>query len=411
MRAEIIAIGSELLGPDKLDTNSLYLTRRLAELGIDVTGKTVVGDDRHHLETAMAGALSRAELVITTGGLGPTRDDNTREAASAVTGRPLELNPQVLAFLEERYRDRGTSFLENNRSQAYVLAGGEPIGNGPGAAPGGFVELENGRFLVMLPGVPREMTYMVDHFLMARLAELAPGTTRHTVCVNLCGVPESVVDHRLADIDFTAAGIDYTILANMRRVQIILSGREGDMVRSFADRVRGAFPRAWYGDGDQYVEGYLLDRLRQTGTTLAVAESCTGGLVGKLLTDESGSSDSFTGGVVAYANHVKQNVLGVPARLLEAHGAVSGQVAGAMAQGVRQRLGATFGLGITGIAGPSSDGYKPVGLVYLAASCISGTVIRRHLFKGTREMIRLQAATRSLDLLRRAFLLPKPEVE
>ena len=410
MRAEIIAIGSELLGADKLDTNSLYLTRRLAQLGIDVTGKTVVGDDRHHLETAMAGALSRAELVITTGGLGPTRDDNTREAASAVTGRPLELNQQVLAFLEERYRDRGTAFLENNRSQAYVLAGGEPIANGPGAAPGGFVELENGRYLVMLPGVPREMTYMVDNFLMDRLGKLGPGTTRHTVCINLCGIPESVVDHRLADMDFEGAGMDYTILANMRRVQVILSGRDDEAVNAYAARVRGVFPLAWYGDGDQFIEGNLLERLRQTGSTLAVAESCTGGLVGKLLTDEPGSSDAFVGGVVAYANHVKRAVLGVPARLIENHGAVSGQVAAEMAQGARHRLDATFGVGITGIAGPDSDGDKPVGLVYLAASSETGTVVRRHQFKGTREMVRLQAATRSLDLLRRTFLQQSREV-
>ena len=227
MRAEIIAIGSELLGSTKIDTNSLFLTQRLASLGIEVTGKTVVGDDRQHLESAIRGALGRAGLVITTGGLGPTRDDVTREAAAAVTGRPLLLNDEILQTLEARYRDRGMAFLENNRCQAYMLAGAEPIPNGPGAAPGAYLELE-GAVLVMLPGVPREMSYMVDHFLMDRLRQMDGLNLRQEWTINLCGIPESVVDHGLKDMDFEAAGVRYTILANMRRVQITLSSTDGN---------------------------------------------------------------------------------------------------------------------------------------------------------------------------------------
>ena len=403
MRAEIIAIGSELLGPAKVDTNSLFLTERLNELGIAVTGKTVVGDDRHHLESAIRGALERADLVVTTGGLGPTRDDITREAASAVTGRKLVLNTDVLKFLEDRYRDRGTAFLDNNRSQALVLDGAIPIPNGPGAAPGAYLELENS-ILVMLPGVPREMRYMVDTYLVEKIRSIFQLESRHVLSINLCGVPESVVDHGLSGIDFASMGLAYTILANMRRVQITLSGLDREAVDRCGTRVRCTFPRAWYGDGDVHIEEVMLQRLRQQGKTMAVAESCTGGLLGKLLTDTPGSSASFVGGVIAYHNRVKQDVLQVSEDLIRTYGAVSGQVAASMAIQVRRLLKSDYGVSITGIAGPDAEGEKSVGLVYLAVSDGSRTRVREHRFKGTREMIRIQSATRSVDLLRRTFL-------
>ena len=317
----------------------------------------------------------------------------------------------MLRFLEERYRDRGTTFLENNRSQAFVLEGAIPIPNGPGAAPGGYLEMEKA-ILVMLPGVPREMKYMVDTFLLDKIRSAFRLVPRHVLSINLCGVPESVVDHRISDIDFESQGLGYTILANMRRVQISLSGMDPEVVERCGQHVRDAFPRAWYADGDVHIEAFMLGELRKIGKTLAVAESCTGGLLGKLLTDTPGSSASFVGGVIAYDNRVKRGLLKVEEDLIDRYGAVSAQVAASMAIQVRRILNSDYGVSITGIAGPESEGEKPVGLVYLAVSNGRQTRIRKHVFKGTREMIRIQSATRAMDLLRRSFFrMPEGEMD
>lgn len=403
MHAEIIAIGSELLGPDKLDTNSLYLTDKLARLGIRVIAKAVIGDDRRHLEEAIRAALGRADLVITTGGLGPTRDDLTREAASAVIGSTLYLDKRVLEALEERYRERGTAFLKNSRRQAMVPRGADVILNGPGAAPGLFI-LHEERVLVLLPGVPREMQYIMENGILQRLERMGAGSPRFSVSVNLAGVPESVVDDRLSDIDFTGNRVEYMILANLRRVQVTLSGEDLTLVKQVASEVTNRFPDACYGEGDIHVEDAVLDLLNQSARTLAVAESCTGGLVGKLLTDIPGSSRVFRGGVVAYANSVKNRILGVSDTVLERCGAVSAVTAAEMAWGVRRALKSDYGVAITGIAGPDAQGDKPLGLVYTAAASHERVHVNRFLFKGTREMIRIQAATRAIDLLRRCFL-------
>ncbi len=403
IRAEIIAVGSELLGPDKLDTNSLYLTGQLARLGIRVIAKSVIGDEQDSLEEALRVALKRADLVITTGGLGPTQDDLTREAVAAVTGRNLKENERVLRALEKRYNERGTAFLANSRKQAMVPEGAEAILNVPGAAPGLYLRHEQG-ILILLPGVPREMQYIMEHGVLDRLSEHAPGGNRISVSINLAGVPESVVDDCLSDIDFQGNRVEYMILANLRRVQVTLSGESGDLVRSVAQDVIDRFPDAYYGDGDLFVEDAILRHLGNSGQTLALAESCTGGLAGKFLTDIPGSSHGFKGGVVAYDNSVKQRVLGVSSGILEQNGAVSGPTAAQMAVGVRRLLEADFGISITGIAGPDAPGDKPVGLVYAGVSDESGLRVDRFLFKGTREMIRIQAATRAMDLLRRWML-------
>ncbi len=399
MEAEIIAIGSELLGPDKVDTNSLYLTKGLNGLGIPVVRKTVVGDDRDRLKDVFLSAISRSDLVISTGGLGPTRDDITREVLAEALGISMEIDREILAGLKQRYRDRGTEFQENSRRQAFVLTGAEPIPNGPGAAPGTFLE-KDGTVIVLLPGVPREMRYMMDHFVLDRLRRRCNLAVPFGITMNFAGIPESVIDQRLRKFDFSAQGINFAILASLRRVQVLLSGTDRREVERMSDRVKAEFPEGFYGDGDRFLEEIVLEQLIAGGKTVAVAESCTGGFLGKTLTDIPGSSKAFLGGLIVYQNDAKMRFLGVRKDILREKGAVSPEVADEMAGGVISAFHSDFGVGITGVAGPKGSEQKPVGLVYIAVADNSSSRVQEFRFSGTREMVRLQSVTAALNMLR-----------
>ncbi len=402
MEAEIIAIGSELLGPQKMDTNSLYLTEKLNRMGIQVVRKTVVGDDAERLKDAFLSAISRSDLVISTGGLGPTRDDITRDVLAEALGLSMTLDSDVLARLKQRYRARGTAFQQNSTRQAYVIEGAEPIPNGPGAAPGTYLE-NNGTVLVLLPGVPREMRYMMENFVLDRLRGKWQLPIPVSISMNFAGIPESVIDQRLRKFDFSARGMEFAILASLRRVQVILTGKDSATVKEMAVHVKNEFPEGFYSEGDHFLEEIVLEQLKAAGKTVAVAESCTGGFLGKTLTDIPGSSAAFLGGLIAYQNEAKTRLLGVSTDILASAGAVSPAVAEQMALSVRKAFSSDFGIGITGVAGPDTSEEKPAGLVYIGVSTGENRTVKEFHFAGNREMVRLQSVTAALNLLRKSI--------
>jgi nicotinamide-nucleotide amidase len=407
--AEIVAVGSELLTPFRLDTNSLVITERLNELGVALTGKSVVGDDRSRLATRLREALARADLVVATGGLGPTADDVTRDAAAEVVGRELVEDPAVLSTIRERFARRGVRMPEINRRQAQVIAGAALLPNPYGTAPGQLLEIE-GRLLVLLPGPTREMQAIFDESVRPRLERSgAPGVERRVVKVT--GRSESQVEEiahpiyaRWLDAEPV---IETTILASPGVIELHLStlaedaalGREA-LERAARELEAALAPAAFSIDG-RPLERVVGKLLHDRGWTIAVAESCTAGLLLARLTEVPGSSAWVLGGVVAYADDVKTRHLGVPASLIASEGAVSAAVAEAMADGVRERFGADVGVGVTGIAGPGggSDA-KPVGTVWIAVSA-ANRARQRYLFPGDRQAVRQHAVAAALDLVRR----------
>jgi nicotinamide-nucleotide amidase len=413
--AEILAVGTELLSPFRSDTNSLYLTARLNEFGIEVRGKAIVGDDVADLTARLRDALGRVDLVVVTGGLGPTEDDVTRDAVASVLGRPLEEDAAVLAALEARMAARGIAMPANNRRQAQVPRGATPLANATGSAPGLWIE-DGPRRIVLLPGPPRELTPMFEAAVAPRLDALTGGRRWRRRTVRTTGKAESQVDE-IAQAIYApwrdeACPVFTTILASPGQVELHLSaaGTDVDAIDRRLDEATGALARALGScvvsvDGRQ-IEEVVGDLLRARQWRLAVAESCTGGLVTGRLTEVPGSSAWFTGGVVAYANEVKRRELGVPEDLLAAHGAVSEPVALAMADGARARLGADIGVGVTGIAGPSGgSAEKPVGTVVVAVSG-PARAARTHRFPGDRSIVRQFAVAAALDAVRRALVAP-----
>lgn len=408
--AEIVAVGSELLTAHRLDTNSLWLTGRLNELGIDVRAKAVVGDDRTDLATTVRDALGRADLVITTGGLGPTEDDLTREAVAEVLDLPLDENADILAVIRARFDRRGFPMPELNRRQALVPRGAIVLTNAHGTAPGLWIEAGD-RVVVLLPGPPRELQVIFDAHAAPRLEAMTHGHKMRRRVLKITGRAESQVDE-VAQPIYTPLGCDVvpiqtTILASPGQIELHLSARGTDVValdralESGVARLAEALGPPVFSVDGRSLETVVGDLLRQRAWTIAVAESCTAGLVLGRLTEVAGSSAWVLGGVVAYANEVKTGQLGVPSELLESHGAVSEPVARAMADGVRSRLGADVGLAITGIAGPGGGSEaKPVGTVVIAAT---GAIEARKTFKflGDRQMVRLQAVMAAMDMVRR----------
>ena len=399
MEAELIAIGSELLGRDKIDTNSLYVTDALSRLGIPVVRKTVVGDDPARLKDAFLSAISRSDLVISTGGLGPTRDDITRDILAEALGLSMRLDAEILEGLRQRYRDRGTEFQENSTKQAYVVNGAESIPNGPGAAPGTYLE-HDGTVIVLLPGVPREMRHMMDHFVLDHLKEQWNFSVPYSISMNFGGIPESVIDQRLRKFDFAGNGLEFAILASLRRVQVRLSGMNREKVEEMKARVKAEFPQGFYSEGDRFLEEIVLEQLIKAGKTVSVAESCTGGLLGKTLTDIPGSSRAFLGGFVVYQNDAKSRLLGVPEDMLASKGAVSREVADWMSNGIRGAFESDYGIAITGVAGPDRSEQKPTGLVFVSVTDGGKRVGREFHFAGSREMVRVQSVTAALNMIR-----------
>jgi nicotinamide-nucleotide amidase len=408
--AEILAVGSELLGLHRQDTNSVFLTGRLQEIGIDVRAKSIVGDDKKDLASFLRQALERVDLVITTGGLGPTSDDLTREVVSEVLDLPLDENNELLAAIRAKFERRRIAMPEANRRQAQVPRGATILPNPNGTAPGLWME-SRGRIVVLLPGPPRELEPMFDAGAMTRLRARSGGRQIRRRVIKVTGRPESVVEDIALPIyskyQQGPVPLETTILASPGQVELHLSARgqeSGAMdaaLESAVTELASALGPAVFSLDGRPLEVVVGDALREGGWRLAAAESCTAGLVLARLTEVPGSSAWVVGGIVAYDNDVKLQDLGVPAEVLDAYGAVSEPVARAMAEGVRARLGADIAVAVTGIAGPAGGSEaKPVGTVVISVAG-KQTVARTFLFPGDRQMIRQQSVLAALEMVRR----------
>lgn len=407
MDAEIIAVGSELLTPQRADTNSLYLTEKLNSLGILVRFKTIVGDSKEDLAAVLRAGLARSPLILLTGGLGPTEDDLTREVVAEVLGRPLREVAEIRQRIEERFARLGRKMPENNLRQAQVPRGADWLENPNGTAPGIWIEHKD-TLVVLLPGPPRELEPLFDSACMPRLARVASGELIRTRVYRVVGLPESEVDQRIAPISRGYQNPATTILASLGAIEVHLRARAATadqteaLLTELGDKIELALGDHVYSTKGESLEEVVGMYLVMRQKTVAVAESCTGGLLAERLTRISGSSNYFLGGVVCYTNELKTKLAGVPAAWIEAHGAVSQPVAQALAEGVRARTGASIGMGITGIAGPSGgSAEKPVGLVFIALADERGTQVREFRFPGPRARIRHWASQMALEMIRR----------
>jgi len=408
--AEIIAIGSELLAPDRTDTNSLWLTEKLNRLGIEVKLKTIVGDDDARLEEAIKDAVRRSKVVITTGGLGPTEDDITRKIAARALGRRLLLDEAVLAEIRLRFKNFGVAMPERNSRQAMVIEDAEVLPNPNGTAPGMFIE-HQGTAIVLLPGPPREMRPMFENHVSPKLSGRVGSFRVMRRLLRVAGLGESAVDEKIAPIYTQYDNPQTTILFNQSEIEIHLTarGRTEAEADALLDRLSGQIEErlgnAVFSFAGETMEEVVGLKLSVGGYTVSVAESCTGGLIAQRLTDVPGSSKYFIEGVVAYANDAKTRDLDVEPIVLLEHGAVSAPVAEAMAEGIRKRAGTDFGLSVTGIAGPGGGTEeKPVGLVYIALADDVKTEHRKLQLPGDRNLIRWRASQAALDLLRRRLI-------
>ena len=411
LRAEIIAIGSELLTPYRTDTNSLWLTQRLNSVGIEVQLKTVVGDDEAILEESLRDALRRSAVIISTGGLGPTEDDITRKVFARVTGRQLKLDYEVLAGIRERFASRGYQMTPNNERQALILDGGKVLPNPNGSAPGIKIDQE-GKLIVLLPGPPRENQPMFDDYVMPDLERMSRGVRIVRRVLKVTGLGESALDDMIAPIYKVYSNPITTILFTDSEIEIHLTAsadtaaRAEELGEELTDKLEEKLGYYLYSTTGESLEEVVGHRLRLKQFTIATAESCTGGLVAERITRVSGSSDYFVGSVVSYTNEVKSQLLDVPAEMIERHGAVSGEVAEAMARGVKARTGATIGVSVTGTAGPGGGtDAVPVGTVYIGLADDVVTSNRRLVLPGDRHLIRWRASTAALEMVRRRYLL------
>ncbi len=408
MNAEIIAVGSELLTPQRLDTNSLYLTERLNALGVEVVAKAVIGDDRARLRDAVRAALARSEIVILTGGLGPTEDDVTREAVAEALGRPLVWRQELADAIEARFRRMGRKMAEINKRQAYLIEGAEALSNDQGTAPGQWIEAGPGHYLMLLPGPPVELKSVFERECLARLERVVPPLAIRTRVFRVAGMPESDLDQLISPVYKRYTNPATTILAAPGDIQIHLRARAETaeqaeaLLAELAPQIEALLGDNIYSRNGEPLEGAVGALLVARGATLAVAESCTGGMLAERITSVAGSSRYFVGGLLVYNDEMKEKLLGISAELLAGHTAVSQPVAEAMAARVRQRTGATFGLSVTGYAGPEGgDAEHPVGTVYIGLAAPEGTSARPFRFLGDRERVRRLATQSALDLLRR----------
>jgi len=417
-RGEIVAIGSELLLGGRLDTNSLFLAKGLSAAGIEVRFKSVVGDDEADIAAALRTACGRADVVVATGGLGPTRDDRTRQAVARFTGRPLRRRAAALVAIRKRLAVWGRTPTAAQLRQALIPAGAEVLKNPIGSAPGFCLSWKR-CLLVALPGVPREAEQMFAQSLAPKLSEGRSRSGHATIVHHLLhtfGLPEADIEARLAGVIHPSRGFRLGFLTSPLGVTVSLtelrSGRTalGRLERSVSavyQRI-GAYV---YGEDQETMERVVGRQLAARGLTLAVAESCTGGLIGHRLTEVPGSSVYLDRVAVCYSNRAKVDMLGVPSHLMEKHGAVSAAVAGAMANGIRRRSGAGLGLSVTGIAGPGGGTVaKPVGLVFIGldAQALRRPLVQEFCFHGDRAAIKLRASQAALNFLRQWLLSRRP---
>lgn len=405
--AEIIAVGSELLTPSRVDTNSLWLTRQLNELGIQVRLKTIVGDDAARLEEALSDALKRSQVVITTGGLGPTEDDITRQIAAKTIGRPLRLDGNIEQELKAKFESRGIRMPDINLRQAMVPEGAIVLPNHKGTAPGLLVE-QDGRILVLLPGPPRELMPMYLDSVAGRLSAVSGGMVLRRMELRAAGLGESALDELIHPVYSQYRNPSTTILFSEEGLEVHLTAEastieEADaLLDEVATKIEERAGEFIYSRKGETLAEVVARLLTDKGLTLATAESCTGGLIAKMITDIPGSSKFFLEGFVTYSNEAKIVRLDLDSGLIERYGAVSEEVACAMAEGVRKISGASIGIGVTGIAGPDGGTpEKPVGLVYLAYSDASHTEHKRRIFGPDRARVRSLTALTVFDLIRR----------
>ena len=414
MNAEIIAVGSELLTPYRMDTNSLYLTEQLNLLGVEVIFKSVVGDNLRQLVAAAQHGLFRSDILIFSGGLGPTEDDLTREAVAEALGVSVHRDSEILARLEQRFADRGWKMSPNNAKQADVLEGATVLPNPNGTAPGQWIIGQfDGRehIIVLLPGPPFELKGLFESEVRERLRAKVPPTHLFTRTLKVAMLGESSVDARVAPIYKRYPDVDTTILAGAGEIELHFktSAATLDAAQARADEVAGLvedeLEDAVYSRNGESLEQIVSYWLQMRNATVAVAESCTGGLLAERITSISGSSRYFLGGAVVYSNQLKTEFAGVPEEMIHRHGAVSREVAAALAEGIRYRCESTLGVGITGVAGPTGGSAdKPVGLVFHAVASDSGTEVVQRTFPGDRKRIRRFASTMALDMLRKKLM-------
>jgi len=419
MIAEIIAAGSEMLTPFRQDTNSLYLTSKLNELGVQVAFKTIVGDNLEHLTGAARAAIARTDIVVFSGGLGPTEDDLTREAVGAALGLRLRRDNDILAAMYKRFAARRMAMPPNNAKQADVLDGAEILENANGSAPGQYIDTVVGRhrkIVILLPGPPKELKPLYEAQALPRLAATLPARHMARRMLRMALIPESQVDARTAPIYKLYKDVETTILAGSGEIQLhFVCAKASDAeararVDELAEKIEAEMGEAIFSSHGESLEEMVLLMLGLRHMTLAAAESCTGGLLSERLTAVPGSSRYFLGGAVVYADRLKTTFAEVPEELWRTEGPVSEAVARAMAEGIRRKTGASVGVAITGIAGPGPgvgpDEGKPIGLVYVATSFAGEkkAKVSELNLTGDRERIRLWASQHALELLRRSLL-------
>jgi nicotinamide-nucleotide amidase len=412
MNAEIIAVGSELLTPYRLDTNSLWLTDELNKIGIRVIHKAVVGDSRDEMRSSFRQALDRADLIIASGGLGPTDDDRTRETVAELLDRKLHLDEAIVREIQERFRRFARTMPEINKRQAMVPEGATVLPNPRGTAPALWLEAD-GHIIVLLPGVPHELKSIFETEVRPRLAKISGDERLFTRDLRTTGLGESDVETRVRPLYQLYPDTETTILAAPTGTQLHPRTWSRDAAKAeklldeITDRMALALGEHLYSTKGEQLEEVVAHVLTENRATIAVAESCTGGLLAERLTRVPGSSSYFLGGVICYSNDLKSTFVGVPQNLIETKGAVSSEVALALADGIRKRTGATLGVGVTGVAGPGGGTpEKPVGLVHIGLADEHGPRERAYRFPGDRERIRQFAAQAALDAVRRYYLFP-----
>ena len=408
MRAEIISVGTELLLGQIVDTDAAYLSKLLPESGVDLHYRVTVGDNELRLAEALKLALSRADVVFTIGGLGPTQDDLTKETVARVVGDEMVMDEESAEFMRSFFAARGVDMPETNLKQAMGPRRGRVLKNPLGTAPGAAFETEDGKVVILLPGPPREFIPMVNErvipYLRERIGELSE-VIRSRV-LRIAGLGESTVEDKVKHL---LSGLNPTVapLASLGEVHLRITAkaanvREADaMIDEMDEKLVSVLGGYIFGRDDETLEKVVVKSLIQRKLTLAIAESCTGGLIANRITDVPGSSAAFLMGIVSYSNEAKKDILGVAEQLLIDKGAVSEEVARAMAEGVRRTAGSDIGISVTGIAGPGGGTpQKPVGLVYIALSTEKGTVASRQQFSGSRVDIKLRTSQTALDMLR-----------
>jgi nicotinamide-nucleotide amidase len=412
--AEIIAVGSEMLTPFRQDTNSLYLTGKLNSLGVEVAFKTIVGDNLKDIVRVTKTALSRADILLFSGGLGPTEDDLTREAVAQTLGLHLKRDPDIVEVIERRFTEHGWKMSPNNVKQADVISGATVLPNANGTAPGQWIGGRSDgkeKIVVLLPGPPHELKALFESAVLERLRAKVPNQFLAARVLKITGMGESACDARVAPIYKRFTDVDTTILAAPGEIQLHLrtKGKSEQAADNRLDELVALIEEELgdnvYSDNGDSLEQIVSYFLQMRDATLAVAESCTGGLVAERLTSISGSSRYFIGGAVVYSNGLKTQLADVPADLIDVYGAVSEHVARALAEGIRKKCGTSLGLGVTGVAGPTGGtAEKPVGLVFHALASESGTEVVKRNFPGDRARIRWFASQQALDMVRRRLM-------